>query len=63
MSSLFEELVEQSRLLTAKEKARLVRLWMEESQRRYQAYLKGEIEVKPGDEVMNRARSILTGVK
>jgi putative addiction module component (TIGR02574 family) len=75
MSSLFEELVEQSRLLTAKEKATLARiliegldaapdndveqLWAAESQRRYQAYLKGEIEALSGEEVMTRARNRL----
>jgi len=30
-----------------------------ESQRRYEAYLKGEIEAYPGDEVMTRARDRL----
>jgi hypothetical protein len=75
MSSLLEELIKQSRLLTAHEKATLARiliegldattdsnsehLWVAESQRRYQAYLRGEIEAHPGDEVMTRARKRL----
>ena len=72
MSALFEELKKQTRLLTAQEKAMLARilieeldastdsnveqLWVAESQGRYQAYLRGEIEAYPGDEVMTRAR-------
>jgi len=32
-------------------------LWIEEAQRRYDAYLKGELEALEGDDVMNRARS------
>jgi hypothetical protein len=32
-------------------------LWIEEAQRRYDAYLKGEIDALPGDEVMALARS------
>jgi hypothetical protein len=32
-------------------------LWIEEAQRRYDAYLKGELEAREGDDVMNRARS------
>jgi hypothetical protein len=75
MSTLFEELKKQTRLLTAQEKAMLARilieeldastdsnveqLWVAESQRRYQAYLRGEIEAYPGDEVMTRARNRL----
>ena len=73
MSALLDEMEKQSRLLTPQEKARLARLliedldssvdsevehvWIAESQRRYQAYLKGEIEAHPGDEVMTRARN------
>lgn len=34
-------------------------LWIAESQRRYEAYLRGELESLPGDEVMSRARSRL----
>ena len=75
MSTLLEELKKQTRLLTAKEKAMLARilieeldastdsnveqLWVAESQRRYQAYLRGEIKAYPGDEVMTRARNRL----
>lgn len=75
MSTLLEELKKQTRLLTAQEKAMLARilieeldastdsnveqLWVAESQRRYQAYLRGEIEAYPGDEVMTRARNRL----
>lgn len=75
MSELLEELKKQTRLLTAQEKAMLARilieeldastdsnveqLWVAESQCRYQAYLKGEIDAYPGDEVMTRARNRL----
>jgi hypothetical protein len=75
MSALLDELEQRSRLLTAEEKATLARiliegldpstdsqveqLWIAASQRRYQAYLKGEIEAHPGDEVMTRARNRL----
>lgn len=75
MSALLEELTKQTRLLTAQEKATLARiliegldtatdsnveqLWVAESQRRYEAYLRGEIEASPGDEVMTRARNRL----
>jgi hypothetical protein len=75
MSALFNELEKQSRLLTPQEKATLARilieeldsaldndadqLWISEAQRRYQAYLKGEIEAHPGDEVMTRVRNRL----
>ena len=75
MSALLDELEKQSRLLTAKEKATLARiliegldpshdsdveqLWVAEAQRRYQAYLRGEIQAHDGDEVMTRARNRL----
>ena len=75
MSALLDQLEKQVRLLTTKEKATLARLlieeldpsldreveqlWIVESQRRYQGYLKGEIDSVPGDEVMARARSRL----
>ena len=32
-------------------------LWIEEAQRRYDAYLKGELKALEGDDVMKRARS------
>ena len=75
MSPVFDELEKQARLLTPQEKATLARIlieeldpstdteveqiWIAEAQRRYQAYLKGEIESLAGDEVMSRARSRL----
>jgi putative addiction module component (TIGR02574 family) len=75
MSALFDELEKRARLLTPQEKAPLARilieeldptvdsqveqLWIAESQRRYEAYLRGELESLPGDEVMSRARSRL----
>jgi len=75
MSALFDEIEKQSRRLTAAERATLARiliegldsrvdpdveqLWISEAQRRYQAYLRGEIEALPGDEVMTRARNRL----
>jgi hypothetical protein len=75
MSAQFDELEKQARLLTPREKATLARilieeldplqdseveqLWIVESQRRYEAYQRGEIESVPGDEVMSRARSRL----
>jgi len=62
-------------MLTPQEKAALARilideldpatdaeveeLWIAESRRRYEAYLKGEIQAIPGDEVMSRARNRL----
>jgi putative addiction module component (TIGR02574 family) len=75
MSALFDELQKQAKLLTPQEKAMLARilieeldpaadseveqLWIAESQRRYQAYLEGDLESLPGDEVMSRARDRL----
>jgi hypothetical protein len=75
MSTLFDELERQARTLTAREKATLARilieeldpsvdigveqLWIDEAQRRYKAFLKGELEALPGDAVMERARSRL----
>ena len=73
MSALLDKMEKQSRLLTPQEKARLARIliedldtsadseveqvWITEAQRRYQAYLKGEVEADPGDEVLTRARN------
>ena len=37
----------------------LEQLWINEAQRRYQAYLKDEIKAQPGDEAMSRARARL----
>lgn len=75
MSTLFDEIERQARTLTQREKANLARLlieeldpavdpeveqvWIEEARRRYDAYLKGELEALPGDAVMQRARSRL----
>ncbi|HVQ36417.1 MAG TPA: addiction module protein [Pyrinomonadaceae bacterium] len=76
MSALFDDLEKQARLLTLREKATLARilidgldpaadseverLWIAESERRYAAYRKGELESLSGDEVMSRARNRLT---
>lgn len=76
MSTLFEEIEKQARMLTPKEKASLARilieeldpssdgevekLWIAESQRRYDAYLNGEVESVRGEEVMSRTRAIAT---
>ena len=76
MSALFDEVQKQAQMLTLREKAALAhqlieeldsstdadveQLWVTESQRRYEAYLKGDIESLPGDDVMARARSRLT---
>lgn len=75
MSTLFDELERQARALTPREKASLARIlideldpsldaeveqvWIEEAKRRYDAFLKGELEALPGDAVMQRARSRL----
>lgn len=75
MSTLFEELERQTRLLTPQEKASLARilideldpssdrdveqLWVVESQRRYEAYLRGELKAVSGEDVMSRVRSRL----
>ena len=73
MSTLFDELEKQARGHTAQEKASLARIlieeldpavdagveqvWIDEAQRRYDAYQRGELEALPGDAVMARARS------
>ncbi|MGI8835760.1 MAG: addiction module protein [Pyrinomonadaceae bacterium] len=75
MSTLLDDLRKQARSLTQREKATLARilieeldpaldaeveqLWVAEAQRRYEAFLKGELEALPGDEVMARVRSRL----
>ena len=75
MSTLFEQIEKQARMLTPQEKASLARilideldpssdtdvaqLWIEESQRRYEAYLRGESKSVSGEEAMARARSRL----
>ena len=76
MSALFDEIQKQAQLLTPQEKAALAhllieeldstseadveQLWIAESQRRYEAYVRGELQSLPGDEVMARTRSRLT---
>lgn len=72
MGMAFEELEKHARALTVEEKAALARilieeldttidpnaeqLWLEEAQHRYDAFLRGELEPLPGEEVMQRAR-------
>jgi hypothetical protein len=73
MSTHFDDIERQARSLPLKEKAALARvlieeldasidadaeqLWIDEAQRRYDSYLKGELEALPGDDVMARARN------
>lgn len=75
MSMAFDELEKQARALSLEEKATLARilieeldtavdpnaeqLWLEEAQRRYDAFLTGDLEAQRGDEVMQRARDRL----
>lgn len=75
MSAQFDDLEKRARTLSREEKAALARvlideldpvkepgvdeLWLEEARRRYDAYLRGEIQSVPGDEAMARARSRL----
>ena len=75
MSTHFEEMEKQARALSREEKAELARilieeldtavdqeaehLWLEEAERRYDTFIRGEIEARPGDEVMQRARDRL----
>ena len=75
MSSQFDELAKRIRALPARERVELVRtliddldpgkdpdvekLWLEEAERRYAQYLRGEVEAIPGDEVMAEARKRL----
>lgn len=73
MSTHFDDIERQARALPMKEKAALARLliedldlsldadteqlWIDEAQHRYDAYLRGELEALPGDDVMARARN------
>ena len=73
MSAHFDDIEKQARSLPLKEKAALARvlieeldasidvdaekLWIDEAQGRYDAYLKGELGALPGDDVMARARN------
>lgn len=75
MSTLLDDIERQTRALTPREKATLARilieeldpaldaeveqLWIAEAQSRYEAFLNGELEALPGDEVMAKARSRL----
>ena len=75
MSSQFDDLTKRIRALPLGERAALVRvliddldprqdpevekLWLEEAERRYAQYLRGEVEAIPGDEVMAEARKRL----
>lgn len=75
MSTLFDDMEKQARALTPREKASLARIlieeldpagdpgvervWIDEAQRRYEAFLRGELEALPGDVVMERARNRL----
>lgn len=77
MEMAFEELEKQARSLSTEEKATLARilieeldtasdagaerLWLEEAQRRYDAFLNGELEARSGDEVMQRAYERIRG--
>ena len=75
MSSQLEEIQRRIVTLPAKDKAALARqlieeldessdpgaeqLWLAEATRRYEAYQRGEISSRDGDEVMRRARERL----
>ena len=75
MSTHFEEMEKQARALSPEEKPELARilieeldtavdqeaehLWLEEAERRYDTFIRGEIEARPGDDVMQRARDRL----
>ena len=72
MAMTYEQLEKEVRTLSPEEKAALARtliddleseteqnveaIWAEEAERRYRAFLAGELEAIPGDEVMTRAR-------
>ena len=72
MTANFKELEKEVRALGPREKAALARtliedldknldpgaeqLWIEEAQRRYQAYQTGDLKSVPGEEAMQRAR-------
>ena len=75
MSTHFEDIQREVKSLSANEKAALARfliqeldqsvdddaqrLWVEEAERRYTAYQKGELEARLGDDVMRTARERL----
>lgn len=75
MALTYEQLEKEARTLSPKEKAALARtliddldsrteedieaIWVEEAQRRYEAFRAGALEAIPGDDVMARARKRL----
>ena len=75
MASNFEKLERDVRALSSREKAVLTRMliedldptvdenveemWIEEAQRRYEAYRAGNLKAVPGDEAIRRARQRL----
>lgn len=75
MATNFADLEKEALALSSREKATLARaliealdsavdagaekLWIEEAQRRYQAYKSGELEAASGEEAMQRARQRL----
>jgi putative addiction module component (TIGR02574 family) len=75
MATRFKEFEKQARALSAREKAALARvliedldpsvdpgaeqLWIDEAQRRYDAFTAGKLDALPGEEVMRRARQRL----
>ncbi|TMG80349.1 MAG: addiction module antitoxin RelB [Betaproteobacteria bacterium] len=75
MATTLDELERQVRALSASDKAALAHLlieeldasadadadraWIEEAQRRYDAFIAGELSAIPGDGVMSRARTRL----
>ncbi|MGH9947540.1 MAG: addiction module protein [Pyrinomonadaceae bacterium] len=75
MSTTLAEIENQARQLSFQERAKLAHtlireldseheedietLWIEEAESRLDAYLKGELEALPGEEVMARGREML----
>lgn len=75
MATNFADLEKEALALSSREKATLAhtliealdsavdagaeKLWIEEAQRRYQAYKSGELEAASGEEAMQRARQRL----
>lgn len=74
MTKSFEKLEKEARALSSREKAALARtledldsagdenveeIWIEEAQRRYEAYRAGDLKAVPGEEAMQRARQRL----
>ncbi len=75
METTYEAIEQAAKQLTIKQKAALAHtllkdldegededvqaLWMDEAKRRYDAYLRGEMEAIDGDEVMARLRNSL----